>query len=44
MLRVFVCLVAVEGKREAFDVQVLNNGCYVAERVRPGEAIYGCGV
>lgn len=44
MLPVFVCLVGVEGQREAFDVQVLNNGCYVAERVRPGAAIYGCGV
>ena len=43
MRPVFVCLVAVEGQRDAFDVQVLNNGCYVAERIRPGEAIYGCG-
>jgi hypothetical protein len=24
-------------------VQVLANGCYVAERIRPGQAIYGCG-
>jgi len=44
MLPVFVCVVGVEGQREAFDVQVLNNRCYVAERVRPSEAIYGCGV
>ena len=44
MLPVFVCLVGVKGQREAFDVQVLINRCYVAERVRPGEAIYGCGV
>jgi hypothetical protein len=42
-LPVFVCLVATEGHRDAFDVQVLENGCYVAERARPGQAIYGCG-
>lgn len=43
-LPVFVCIVAFERQRNAFDVQVLNNGCYVAERIRPGQAIYGCGV
>jgi hypothetical protein len=25
-------------------VQILRNGCYVAERARPGQAVYGCGV
>jgi hypothetical protein len=30
-------------RRESFAVQVLANGCYVAERTRPGQAIYGCG-
>lgn len=40
---VFVCLLAVEGHRDTFAVQVLKNGCYVAERTRPGQAIYGCG-
>ena len=39
---VFVCLLAVEGQRATFDVQLLNNGCYVAERTPPGQAIYGC--
>ena len=42
-LPVFVCLVAVEGHRDSFAVHVLTNGCYVAERTRPGKAIYGCG-
>ena len=42
-LPVYVCLIAVEGHRDAFDVQVLTNGCYVAERRTPGQAIYGCG-
>ena len=42
-LPVFVCLVAVNGHSDAFNVQVLNNGCFVAERARPGKAIYGCG-
>ena len=40
---VFVCLVGRDGHRDAFDVQVLDNGCFVAERTRPGQAIYGCG-
>lgn len=44
MLPVFVCLIALERQRDAYDVQVLGNGCYVAERIRPGKAIYGCGV
>lgn len=42
-LPVFVCLIANEGHSDTFDVQVLKNGCYVAERIRPGQAIYGCG-
>jgi hypothetical protein len=32
---------SVERARD--DVQVLGNGCYVAERHRPGRAVYGCG-
>lgn len=43
-LPVFVCVLAVDGRRARFDVQVLNNGCYVAERTTPGLGIYGCGV
>lgn len=42
-LPVFVCLVDTEGHQSTFDVQVLKNGCYVAERTPAGQAIYGCG-
>lgn len=39
----FVCDIALRQRRaEAFDVQVLPNGCFVAERVRGGQADYGC--
>src|ERR1019366_6828778 len=38
----FSCLIAVNGERTRYDVQVLANGCYVGERVRPGQAVYGC--
>jgi hypothetical protein len=41
--RLFVCLIALRGQRPAlFDVQVLDNGCFVAERRRRGQADYGC--
>lgn len=43
-LPVFLCVLAVDGRRARYDVQVLTNGCYVAERTTPGQAIYGCGV
>ena len=40
---VFECQLDVERERLArYDVQVLANGCFVAERHRPGRAIYGC--
>jgi hypothetical protein len=39
----FLCMVAVNGQRGRYDVQVLANGCYVAERRVPGQALYGCG-
>jgi hypothetical protein len=39
----FSCLVTVTGERARYDVQVLGNGCYIAERRRPGRAVYGCG-
>jgi hypothetical protein len=39
MLPVFACLIAVGRQRDAFDTQALSNGCYVAERIRPGKAI-----
>ena len=39
----FTCRIAVNGNPTAtFDVQVLPNGCFVAERRRPGQADYGC--
>jgi hypothetical protein len=41
---VFSCDLTISGIKAAFDVQVLTNGCYVAERRRPGLAVYGCGV
>jgi hypothetical protein len=40
---VFSCLITVNGERARYAVQVLGNGCYVAERHRPGRAVYGCG-
>jgi hypothetical protein len=41
--RLFVCRLALRGQQPAlFDVQVLDNGCFVAERRRPGQADYGC--
>lgn len=40
---VFTCRVGIgQGLAEPFAVQVLANGCFVAERHRPGRAIYGC--
>jgi hypothetical protein len=41
----FVCtirLVRAPARAEAFDVQVLHNGCFIAERIRRGQADYGC--
>jgi hypothetical protein len=37
------CLVTLDHRQAAFIVQVLANGCFVAERQPPGQAIYGCG-
>ena len=41
---VYACTLAHGGPPVAYDVQVLSNGCFVAERRKPGAAIYGCGV
>ncbi|HET9102404.1 MAG TPA: hypothetical protein VFN55_03545 [Solirubrobacteraceae bacterium] len=41
---VYACTLRRGGADAAFDVQVLPSGCFVAERHRPGAAIYGCGV
>jgi hypothetical protein len=40
----FSCALTVRGEPARYDVQILRNGCYVAERARPGQAVYGCGV
>jgi hypothetical protein len=40
----FSCALTVLGEPARYDVQILRNGCYVAERARPGQAVYGCGV
>jgi hypothetical protein len=39
----FTCELTVTGERASYVVQVLRNGCFVAERRRPGRAVYGCG-
>jgi hypothetical protein len=39
----FSCLLTVTGEQARYDVQVLLNGCYVAERDPAGQAVYGCG-
>jgi hypothetical protein len=41
---VFSCDITVAGTKAGYYVQVLKNGCFVAERRRVGRAIYGCGV
>lgn len=43
-LPLFTCELTVGGERASYVLQVLHNGCFVAERVRPGAAVYGCGV
>jgi hypothetical protein len=40
---VFSCDITVVGTKARYYVQVLKNGCFVAERRRVGRAIYGCG-
>ncbi len=40
---VYACSLTVHGNLVPYDVQLLRNGCFVAERRRPGKAIYGCG-
>ena len=39
----FTCDVTLLGERASYVVQVLHNGCFVAERRRPGQAVYDCG-
>jgi hypothetical protein len=40
---VYSCSLTAGGVPTAYDVQVLASGCFVAERIKPGKAIYGCG-
>jgi hypothetical protein len=39
----FTCELTVTGERASYVVQVLRNGCFIAERRRRGRAVYGCG-
>lgn len=40
---VFECTLKLTGEPlAAYDVQALPDGCFVAERHRPGRAVYGC--
>jgi hypothetical protein len=39
----FTCQITLLGERASYAVQVLHNGCFVAERRRRGQAVYGCG-
>jgi hypothetical protein len=40
----FSCRITVRGLTAQFYVQILANGCFVAERRGAGQAVYGCGV
>jgi hypothetical protein len=42
-LPLFTCELTLTGERASYVVQVLHGGCFVAERRRPGRAVYGCG-
>jgi hypothetical protein len=41
-LPLFTCALTVAGRGAAYLVQVLGNGCFIAERVVPGYALTGC--
>ena len=43
-LPLFTCELTVRGKRGRYAVQVLRNGCFVAERLGGGQSVQGCGV
>jgi hypothetical protein len=43
-LPLFTCKLTLGNKRASYVVQVLHNGCFVAERHVKGQAVYGCGV
>jgi hypothetical protein len=39
----YICQLTVSGATASYFVEVQANGCYVAERARKGQALYGCG-
>ena len=43
-LPLFTCELTVSGQRGRYAVQVLQNGCFVAERLGGGQSVQGCGV
>jgi hypothetical protein len=40
---VYACMLTRGATKAAYNVQLLTNGCFVAERRAPGVVIYGCG-
>jgi hypothetical protein len=40
---VYACMLTRGATKVAYNVQLLPNGCFVAERRAPGAVIYGCG-
>jgi hypothetical protein len=43
-LPLFTCELTVSGHLGRYAVQVLRNGCFVAERLGGGQSVQGCGV
>jgi hypothetical protein len=43
-LPIFTCELTVSGHSGRYAVQVLPNGCFVAERLGGGQSVQGCGV
>ncbi|MEP6954040.1 MAG: hypothetical protein ABI950_08285, partial [Solirubrobacteraceae bacterium] len=40
--RLFTCRMTIHGERARYDMQVIGNRCFVAERHHRGRALYGC--
>jgi len=40
--RLFSCRMTIDGERARYDVQVVGERCFVAERHHRGRALYGC--
>jgi hypothetical protein len=43
-LPLFTCELTVTGEHASYVVQVLPNSNFIAERIRPGRAVYGWGI